>query len=207
MRWCVDPAGAHDVIGQSCTAPALAGVVGEKQMLQWLEIIVGLIGAIGVVCAFVLGYRAPRNSEPTFELSFDDGPDEGGIARCALVASNPSDRPILLRSLVIQNPNRGIFFLSDAPGRSRAGTYEASDASDVLAIDLEVAPDQAIEVDFYVGRERRGASRELVADIEFSTTRTPSIVRSETLRAKFPSGAAEHGRSSGMMARREMSAS
>ena len=156
-------------------------------MLEWLEIAVGVIGAIGVICALVLGYRAPRNSEPVFELRFDDGPDEAGALRAALLATNPSDRPILLRSLVIQNPQRGIFFVSDAPGRSRTGTFEASDASDVLAIDLEVPPEQSSEVDFYVGRERSSA-RELVVDVEFSTSRTPSVVRSQTLRARLPSG-------------------
>ena len=155
-------------------------------MLEWLEIIAGVIGAIGVICAFVLGYRAPRNTEPVFQLRFDDLMDDTGAIRSALIATNPSDRPILLRSLVIQNPNRGIFFLSDAPARSRTGTFEASEASDVLAVDLEVPPEQSSEIDFYVGREARSSGRELVVDVEFSTTRTPSIVRSDTLRARLP---------------------
>ena len=162
-------------------------------MVEWLEIAAGVIGAIGVICAFVLGYRAPRNTEPVFELRFDDSVDDSGAFRAALLATNPSDRPILLRSLVIQNPNRGIYFLSETPGRSRTGTFEASDASDVLAIDLEVPPEQSSEIDFYVGRERASA-RELTVDVEFSTTRTPSVVRSQTLKGKLPTAAADRRR-------------
>lgn len=160
-------------------------------MVEWLEIIAGVIGAIGVICAFVLGYRAPRNTEPVFEIRFEADPNpEAAAVQAALIAHNPSDRPILLRSLVIQNPNRGVFFLSDAPGRSRAATFEASETSDVLAIDMEVPAEETSEIDFYVGRERGSGARELVADIEFSNTRTPSVVRSETLRARLPHGEA-----------------
>lgn len=163
-------------------------------MLEWLEIIAGVIGAIAVICAFVLGYRAPRNTEPEFELRFADEPADSGAMRAALLAHNPSDRPILLRSLVIQNPDRGVYFLSDAPSRSRAAMFESSEISDVLAIDLDVPPEQSSEIDFYVGRDRPSAARELVVDLEFSTSRSPNAVRSETLRVRFPHGESERRR-------------
>ena len=154
-------------------------------MLEWLQIAVGVIGAIGVICAFVMGYRAPRPTEPIFELRFTDPPDENGTLSAALIATNPGDRPILLRSLVIQDPGRGVYFLTDPASRGRSGGFEASDASDVLAIDLELPAEQASEIDFFVGRER-ASIRDLVVDVEFSTARLPSVVRSQTLRGRMP---------------------
>src|SRR5690606_4646638 len=112
-------------------------------MIEWLEILAAVVGAVGVLCALVLGYRAPRNAEPWFEIQFEDEVMETDTLRAALLAQNPSDRPVLLRSLVIQNHERGVFFLSDAPSRSRSSTYESSEISDVLAIDLEVPPEQS----------------------------------------------------------------
>lgn len=159
-------------------------------IVEWLEILAGVVGAIGVIAAFVLGYRAPRATEPVFTLKIQPRAVADNTYSASLVASNPGDQPIILRALVVQNPDRGTFFVTDPSRRSAA---DGGEVSDVLAIDLEVLPERAAEIDFYVGRDPRG-SRELAADIEFSHIRTPSVVRSELLRADFPRGGREDAR-------------
>lgn len=174
-------------------------------MLEWLEIAVGVIGAIGVICAFVLGYRAPRPTEPIFELRFLEPTDDSGTLSAALIATNPGDRPILLRSMVIQDPGRGVYFLTEPGSRSRGSGFEASDASDVLAIDLELPAEQASEIDFFVGRERPSL-RDFVVDVEFSTARLPSVVRSETLRGRMPAAQSDRRRVSVVAGRERQAA-
>lgn len=160
-------------------------------IVEWLEILAGVVGAIGVIAAFVLGYRAPRATEPQFTLRIQQRPVADNTYPASLIANNPGDQPIILRALVVQNPDRGLFFVTDP---SRRNGPDGGEVSDVLAIDLEVLPERAAEVDFYVGRTPKG-SRELAVDVEFSNIRTPSVVRSELLRAAFPRGSREaaHG--------------
>ncbi|MFN4089410.1 MAG: hypothetical protein ACK4QW_10270, partial [Alphaproteobacteria bacterium] len=139
-------------------------------IVEWLEILAGVVGAIGVIAAFVLGYRAPRTTEPQFKLRIQGRPVADNTYPASLIATNPGDQPIILRALVVQNPDRGVYFVTDPTRRG------GDELSDVLAIDLEVLPERAAEIDFYVGRGPR-ASRELAVDVEFSNIRTPSVVR------------------------------
>lgn len=150
-------------------------------IVEWLEIAAGLVGVVGVVAAFVLGYRAPRATDPVFKLRVQPQPVAPDVYSASLIATNPGDQPVVLRALVVQNPGRGLYFLSEPTRRGGSD----GEMSDVLAIDLEILPEQASEIDFYLGRDPRG-SRELAVDIEFSHTRTPSVVRSELLRAAIP---------------------
>src|SRR3546814_9706569 len=145
-------------------------------IVEWLEILAGVLGAIGVIAAFVLGYRAPRATEPEFKLRIQPRPVAPETYSASLIATNPGDQPIVLRALVVQNPARGIYFVTDP---SRRGGTDGGEVSDVLAIDLEVLPGQATAIDFYVGRSPRG-TRELAVDVEFSNIRTPSVVRSRS---------------------------
>ena len=154
-------------------------------MVEWLELAVAVIGAVAVLWALLVGLRLPRPAEPSFALRFEDAEVDGDVLTAVLVADNPSEHPMTLRSLVIHNAGRGLFFLT-RPADVHGEESDVVEESDVLTVDIGIAPESSEEIEFYVGRAERASARELLVEVEFSTAAEASIVKSQTVSARVP---------------------
>ncbi len=154
-------------------------------MMHWLELAIAIVGAGAVLWALLVGLRLPRPAEPSFALAFEDADGDADVLTAVLVADNPSEHPITLRSLVVNNPGRGIFFLT-RPADSEGEDSDIVEESDVLTIDIGIAPESSEEIEFYVGRAERATARELVVEVEFSTAAEATVIKAQTVSAPVP---------------------
>lgn len=159
-------------------------------MLWWIEILAAIVGVVGVMLALVLGYRAPHAEEPEFELNLDEGSSDADGTTIVLTVHNPGEHPLHLRSLVLQNPGRGIYFVEQGQGAEAGRTLEA----DVVSFDTMIRPETWEEFEVYLGVDRSAAARNVVMDVEFSTSPEPDVVKAETLRLALPKVGTERRR-------------
>lgn len=159
-------------------------------MLWWIEIFAAIVGVVGVVLAFVLGYRAPRAEEPEFDISIDEGASGPDGATAVLTVHNPGGHPLHLRSLVLQDPGRGVYFVEEGRGADAGQAFEA----DVVTFDTMIKPETWEEFEVYLGVDRETARKSLLIDVEFSTSPEPDVVKAETLRVALPKAGAERRR-------------
>lgn len=159
-------------------------------MLWWIEILAAIVGIVGVVLAFVLGYRAPHAEEPEFEITVDEGASGADGATAVLTVHNPGGHPLHLRSLVLQNPGRGIYFVEQGHGSDAGRAFEA----DVISFDTVIRPETWEEFEVYLGVDRGSTARNVAMDVEFSTSPEPDVVKAETLRLALPKAGTERRR-------------
>lgn len=159
-------------------------------MLWWIEILAAIVGVIGVVLAFVLGYRAPHAEEPEFEIAVDEGASGRDGATAVLTVHNPGGHPLHLRSLVLQSPGRGVYFVEEGRGDDAGQAFEA----DVVTFDTMIRPETWEEFEVYLGVDRDSARKNVMVDVEFSTSPEPDVVKAETLRLALPKAGTERRR-------------
>src|SRR3546814_12252769 len=112
MRWCwlivgISGCGRVNTAASGRTVARSAPWGDTDMIVEWLEILAGVLGAIGVIAAFVLGYRAPRATESEFKIRIQPRPVAPETYSASLIATHPADQPIVLRARAVRNPARG----------------------------------------------------------------------------------------------------
>jgi len=143
--------------------------------LTWIEWLGALAGALGIVLAFVLGFRSSQSSQPKFDLLFGDvDPTVGGFPG-SLIVRNPGRQPIIVRSMIVERPRDVRFVVDGGPDQ----------VADAMPLNVEIPPVGEDQIDFFVLAEDAAQLRKMSIEVEYVDGRFPTQTISESVEGRL----------------------